>query len=460
MLSVVLAIEIAVGVLLTFPSASVALPPLPNMQGYPACAVEFVQEAVDAIRPDVAYDWNQLADVFFAAGFYAEAEACYQQATKLSPEHAEWRMDFAFCLSSIGDIEGSDREYRHCLMLGPRRPEDCFYFLGMNALREKRTEDATVAFQQAIKLPAARYQLARLAMLDGKIESANAVLEQLVTEVPRSWNPHHLLAVGAQKVGDEILAAKHVALADVLSEPVFSPWHDRAQKLRELGLSFGAQHQVNVALKELQRPNAIQRVQASIEADNTVFWSPLLEDLLSEVEYLKGNTKRQVQRLESIIQKDGLNAYRAVRLAVACLASGEREQGKELLRSGIHILSGGQGQEPIDMARMLAQLLADEGKAEESGHYLALVDFLQGTSEVDELRIPAAATSFQRAVEREPSVDRYWYWLGRTRQMLTDHSAAIEAYDACLKINPYHERAAGYREALLKSGSGATPTAP
>lgn len=112
------------------------------------------------------------------------------------------------------------------------------------------------------------------------------------------------------------------------------------------------------------------------------------------------------------------------------------------------------------MARMLAQLLAEEGKAEESDHYLALADFLQGTSEVDELRIPDAATSFQRAVECEPGVDRYWYWLGRTRQMLTEHSAAIEAYDACLKINPYHERAAGYREALLKSGSDETPTAP
>ena len=433
--------------------------PEPNLAGYPAYTRAKIRKAIAVVRPDVALDWHDLADTLFAGGFYAEAEACYRHSCTLSPTHPRFRYHWAFCLSSIGNTAQSDEQYRYAIELGHSHPEACQHFIGLNALREGRTENAQQAFAASSELAVSRLQLAELAIRDNDLTNASALLHGLLKEQPNAWRVYHLLAIIARQQGDRTAEQQHLAFADVVSEHVRGPWHSRAGTIQALSRKLGVEHRVNMALEQLQQPQNIDRVADSIVAENGESWDPLLEDLLSNVDLARGNRKSQVARLRQVIDKDGADSYRTARLGFALLAQQSTTEAEHLFETGIHLLSGGKNQQVIDMCGALAELRKNAGDVASASQVAAWREFLKGTQSLEDLALPQAAAAFSRSVELDDTQARSWFWLGRVQQLLGNHESAITAFTECLMRNPHHERAKRNQSAL-SSTTGVVPTTP
>jgi tetratricopeptide (TPR) repeat protein len=432
----------------------------PNLAGYPAYTRTKIQEAIAVVRPEIALDWHDLADTLFAGGFYAEAETCYRHASTLNPIHPRFRYHWAFCLSSIGDIAQSDEQFRHAIDLGHSHPEACRHFIGLNALREGRTKDAQQAFNASSELAVSRLQLAEQAIRDDNLPHASTLLNELLQEQPNAWRIYHLLAVVARQQGDTTTEQQHAAFADVVSEHVRGPWHSRAASLQKLSMELGVEYRVNMAVKQLRRPQNLNRVADMILAENREAWDPLLEDLLSNVDLARDDGESQVARLRKTIAKDGVDSYRAARLGFALLGQQKIADAKHVFETGIHLLSGGKSQQVIDMCGALAELRRNAGEVTSADHMEAWGEFLKGTLLLEQLAIPQAAAAFLRSVELNNSPARTWFWLGRSQQLLGEAESAIRAFDECLKRNPDHQRALRYRSALSASKADIPNTPP
>ena len=426
------------------------LPAVPELdfQGYSAFTQRQIETRIDSADLSQASGWTDVADTLFAAGFYAESEACYRQAAEIDPDHPQLRYNWAFCLSSLGNVDASDEQFQKAIDLGHSHSEACRHFMGLNALRQGRREDAVRLFDESDELAASQVELAQLAIEDGNHEIAESILKGLLEEEPNAWRVHHLQAILAREIDDPDGYVKHSALADVLRDPVSGPWHSRAAKMQELSLSFDTRTQVEDTLAALSNGRQPAPFHSQIVEDIEQLWDPALEDVLSDLEVRMENPEQQIERLQRIVERDGLNSYRAARLGFALLAQGNEEEGIEILKQGIQLQAGYKGTEVTDMASFVANHLREQGQNAEADTYLALGQFLNGLDLMDQLSVPSATVAFRKAIEVDKSSARYWFWLGRTQQLLNERSDAIKSYDECLKLNPYHERATQYREAL------------
>jgi tetratricopeptide (TPR) repeat protein len=449
LLLVILIAEVVVGgcwLLLRRPRIA---PTIPVLDGYPLWTQQKLKTAVEECRPDVAADWNRLADTSFATGFYREAEACYRRSTELLPSDPQLRYNLAYCLSSIGDQTGSDHEFLAAIEHGHPRPDDCRYFIGRSALRDGNIADAKRAFEQSSRLPASQLELAILAIGEQDYATAAQLLQGLKEKYPNAWSVQQNLARLADWQGDAEESQKHAALADVLRDHLTGPWHNRGKTIQDMSRSLSVEGQVN-HLRQLLSVGSTKSANAEIVAANEVLWDPELEDIQSDVDYAAGHVNEQISRLQHVIDLDGANAWRLGRLGLAQLAAQDTESAIRSLETGIHLLSGKSGTDTIG----LCQVLADLRRAEDpdaARRISAQGMYLQGIEFLDELAVAQAAEALAKSVELDPAPSQSWFWLGRTRQLLGEREAAIAAFDECLKRNPYHERAMRNRQVLQRA---------
>lgn len=438
LLATVIAVELVIGWFVLSPSQSPFLLPEPNLKGFPEATRRGVEKARNSTRPHIAADLDHLADVFFASGFYAESEACYRQAATLKPLSPQYHYNLGFCLASIGDLAGSDAAFHAAIKAGHSRADACWYFIGMNALRANRAGQAREAFRSSGSIAAARIELAQLLLADGKLDESKSLLTKLLAEHPNSKRCYQLLAEIADRNGDDVSSQEGKALADVLYQPIQGPWHARAGKMQEIYLSLGVSQQVSRLTDQPLSKASLSSGAAQIEADNKVLWDPTLEDYLSDLAGSSQETDKQIMHLRAIIDRDGLNSYRAARLGFALLQQQKKEEAKRLFELGIHLPVARANNGVVDMSRALATLESDEIK---SGQYLAFAEFQSGLQLMDELDVASAQKSFQRATAEDSKSARYWFWLGRSSLLLGQTEVAREGFAKCLQLNPNHERA-------------------
>ena len=450
-LSLVLIAEIAL--IVTREQNNHPTPVAPELifDGYPAFTERTVRRRIESADFTQSAGWTDSADILFAAGFYAESEACYRQAVEMEPEHPQLRYNWAFCLASLGNIDSADQQFSNAIDRGHPHPEACRYLMGMNALRQGRRDKAIDLFTQSNDLAASRIELAQLALETSEYEQADELLGGLVEEQPNAWRVHHLKSVLARKTDDHESYVKHSALADVLSAPVSGPWHSRAAEMRKLSEELDIRTQVNDVSTALNSGIRPEFIYSQLVKDIEQEWDPALEDILSDLELNLGKPELQRERLQRIVDRDGMDSYRAARLGFVLLAQGDTSAGIEILKQGVDLRTGFKGTELTDMASAVASYHLSQNEDLEYARVEALGEFLSGIDLIDQLDVRGANSAFQRATMLDQSSPRYWFWLGRSQQLLGERAAAVDSYTECLKLNPYHERAAQYREALNSS---------
>ena len=451
-LSFVVVVEVVAFSWQRFAQQPETAPPEPNLKGYPAFTAQQLREAIDSTRPEVADDWDRLGRAFLACGFYAEANRCYEQASQLAPDEPRHAYNWGFCLFTLGELDAADEQFEKAIADGYARPEECRYFLGANALRRGRIEEAEAAFEASFSVSASKLELAELAVHAQDFERAQSLLEELVQELPHAGRVHQLLGTVAQHQFDEMNATRHFGLSDVFLKRVLGPWDDCAKKIEAVAMTMRVKEHATRSEYDLQTESSVEQLYDSISRENEQLWDPDLENLLADLDAEQNRLDSALRRLKSTIRRNGANTNLTARLGFLQLAI-EPAAAEATFRTGVR-LGTGDGIDVREVAGALARLLHQQGNSEGRDQFASVAEFRNGTFLLDRLEFAAAADSFERAAALDASSQRSWFWLGRTRQLNDDHPAAIAAFDKCLELNPYHERAAKFRALSLDEAEG------
>lgn len=419
------------------------LPPKVNLNGYPANtrrAVEQAYRRMEKLPEPSAKDWDRLGDTLSAAGRYAEAVACYRQATHCAPTAAQYHYDLAFCLMSTGQLQQADETFTVATKLEPQLQDTRNYFAGLNALRRGDSAVARRSFEQS-DLAASRLQLAVLAKEDN---NAGQCRDLLSTITPAAYRVQQLLAAVEQADGQPQAARRRMLLTDHMDGIVTGPWNERAAIIvaRTEAISATAQK-----VRELQRleqdPVGVAR---RISADQSQIWEPELEDLLADAALAAGDRAAHIRHLKTLIQRDGPSTYRMNRLGFALLSGGESKAGVTALKTGHRLLGTASPEVAADNCLALAELTADTDPAA-SRRYRAQAFRLQGNNEAS-LKIDGQQADlwFHTGLRFDRIAHGLLPDIAQPAERLTQ--SAITAYEKCLELEPNHKSAGLMLEAL------------
>ena len=277
-----------------------SVPEIPDLSRWPDGLSREVREATAKARngsgPIGAL--GQLAELYLANSYVVQAKPPLTALCQLEPADAKWRYLLADAHMRLGETNAAEAAFRKTAQLDPN------YAMTWIRLGVLRTQRGTVteAHDCYLKAAAANPDNLMCAFLLLEFEARNGGgddvrprLENFSLAHPGFKDPHELLAVLADGVGDQATAAKEreAAAAAPLRLPVEDPWLDQlaqfcfdADRLRQLSLDAYSQGRLDTAEDLLKR--AIQIAPTD----------PLLWDALYSICEKKGQAAEALQTLQ------------------------------------------------------------------------------------------------------------------------------------------------------------------
>jgi tetratricopeptide (TPR) repeat protein len=431
-LLIVILAESLVGALLIARRSAAPQSPAARLEVIDALTAADLQRIAD--RCSSADDWVVQGDAMLAYGFLPESEACYRQAAELSPADAEITYQWAFSLSRFGKSQESTDQFRKALELGYPEPASCFYFIGRNYLREENAVEARNAFTQAGDLAAARYELARLDLREGRVESAASILDELLNEHSGCLQLCQTRARAATLLGQSSDVAKHLEAAEhsvyLLPTP-FNEQHDRVSATRP---RYGLIKRQEACREMVDADDLLRSAAVFSECLDVAWWSEGAMQL-AQIESRLNQPHLAERWVGEAIQRDGPSPHTLMLLAHLRLMSGQRETCIELLHRAEWMGSASQLE---GVHENLASIYQEDGDERASLRHAALASHSRGVSLLRLNDLPPAKHAFEEATARLPEHAASWFYLGETLRRLKDVAAAKEAYQRCLEIDPEH----------------------
>ena len=179
-------------------------PPRPDDRGLDSLTRGDLDAARRAAEHGDAAAWRRLAQGFLGQGFYVEAEQCFRVSCELDPQEQESVYGLGFCLERVGRLEPAiETLERAAGMSQDDLSRTCWYQVGRCRLRLDDPVAAERAFRQAGDLPAARYQVAKIMVRDGRAAEGAAILDALLESNPAAHRLLLLRARAAEALGDD-----------------------------------------------------------------------------------------------------------------------------------------------------------------------------------------------------------------------------------------------------------------
>ncbi|MCO6457000.1 MAG: tetratricopeptide repeat protein [Pirellulaceae bacterium] len=433
----VLVAELLAGTALVLWQPPQPVPPLPPVEIFDPLTAEQMRQMRDGVRPRAAEDWSELAEMYLAHGFYPEAEACYRRACELSPEHAERRGDWAFCLSRMGRIEEALAEFQQAIALGHPDAAALRYFAGRDWLRLEQTEAAKRTFLLAADLPAARYELARLDLAEGRGGRAAERLERLQREIPDCLAPHWLRARAERRLGNAREAEEYERRAAAARGRLPTPFDERSERVRQVYHQFGRQGRLEQLRQEIER-GRLAEARRELEWLLQQQWSAEAADLLSDVDHAEGRFDQARRRLGEVLDREGPSLHWLWRYGEACEAAGELDEaGRVWLRA----VALGPESEAQGLFVKLSQLYESRGDVDEARRFKARFYHAAGVERLDSGQPGAARASLEESLALDAERAATWYYLGQALEALDRTADARRAYGRCLELQAFHGRA-------------------
>ncbi len=190
--------------------ARAAVPPVPDLPGWPALYVARVHVAsAAAVRlRDPERALRELAGLYHANRLYDQARQVELGLAALEPSEARWRYYLSDAYRNLGDMEATRRYLEQAVA---RAPQDRALHLRLGELlfKEGDTTAAMREYRARLALlpgdPYARLGLARTALATGDRAAARHWLEEIVRDTPEFAPSHNLLA---QMYGEDGLTAQ------------------------------------------------------------------------------------------------------------------------------------------------------------------------------------------------------------------------------------------------------------
>lgn len=436
LLAAVIVAELAVGGALAARDLGRPAPPLPDLSAVDRLTAEEIRGLVEGCRS--AAEWAGLAEVYLATGFFPEAEACSRKASALDPASADLTFRHAFALERLGKADEAGARYEAAVGQGHPRAADCWYYVGKNHLRLERDGPAAEAFARAGGLPAARYELALLHARAGRADQAEAETRRLCDEFPDAYPPASLryrLALARDDRSAADLWADQFARRP---RPLPVPFEREVEWIFGVANRVGRDGLFRQAGQEAQA-GRLAEAEAKLRTALAARWDPAVADRLAEVVFRRGRPGEAVEMLTEAVARGRPSFELLWRLGQAYDATGQRARALEAWEQADRLATGPGARELWQDLAERCERAGDRGKA---NVYAARAHAAAGSDALDAGKFADAVRSLARAVKHDPRLTGAWYQLGEAHRRAGQAAAARAAYEACLKADPDHGRAA------------------
>ena len=212
------------------------IPELPNLNGHPEVLVNFILEKHEAALKSPTSDKliGELGIAYHSNFFYEHAEFCYRQVKKLNPEAWKWSYYHALIKEELGDAQGTIANLLNVVKINPKLSQ-AWFKLGSSYLKLNLYEAAENNFNKVLELddyfyknisvetfpnkgafPLKAYTLlnvARIALLQNKIELAKTKLDLLLEKEPAFGGAYRLMGQVYHKLGNEKKSDEYILRA-------------------------------------------------------------------------------------------------------------------------------------------------------------------------------------------------------------------------------------------------------
>jgi tetratricopeptide (TPR) repeat protein len=212
------------------------IPALPNLNGQPKVFVNYILEKHEAALnlPTSDKHIGELGIAYHSNFFYEQAELCYNYAKRLNPDEWKWSYYHALIKEELGDAQGTIANLLEVVKINSKLSQAWFKlgnsYLKLNSFQEannnfirvlelddyvyKNISIETFPNKGAFPLKAyAHLNLARIALLQNKIEIAKSKLDILIKKEPSFGSAYRLMGQLYHVLGNEKLSDEYILRA-------------------------------------------------------------------------------------------------------------------------------------------------------------------------------------------------------------------------------------------------------
>ena len=415
-------------------------PPTPNLKHlHPTTSSEIhgLEKRISQ-QPDDARAWSNLALAYTVFGFYPEAEWCSRRAVEIAPLSFEAAWWWGIALHQLGQPGQAIDRFHQALLLadgdraaGVEAKPRCWYGIGRNYLRQEDLAAAETAFRRAGPFLPAKHQLSRILIRFGRADEAIDLLDQLIPDYPNR-TLYQLRAQARSIMGDSQGAFDDRNSMERAPHQLPS---DLIVYLLQLELErFGLKRRIEEC-RQLARSGRAGSAVHQLRGLLAVRWRSSIADELWKAELQCGQASEAAETLKQLNTRLGLVPSRLSALGDAHRSVGEVEQAVRLWDRAARL-----GSVPEPHAQ-LTKYFSNVGDKAKSRQHLGRQKQLLGIASWRLNDLKSADRELEDAVELDSQLRHAWFYLGETRRLRGQTSAAELAYRRCLEIRVGHGRA-------------------
>ena len=429
------AIELLAGGFFLYQKRTQAIAPVPGFSVVDSLtAADLQQLATNCKSPE---QWQQLANIYMSAGFFAESDVCFQQALKLKPDWSDVFYQHAFCLSRFGKTKQANEEFEQAIKLKHPQSADAAYFIGQNYLRDENPQLAEAAFRRATILPIAKYELARLLFRKNQLDEAEQLLVEVLTLEPKASQAELLMAEIAVAKNNTTRAISFSSEGSERSIRIPSPFSTEKDRLMQSVVLYGVEKEITKYMN-LFYDKKYEEAKIGLQHLQSIEWTSNVQNTLLQIAIEARAFQLAEKLIEEEISYSGPTTLWLGNLGNVRMQMGNPAGAVMAWQQGIQV----RNDVTVDKCCSgLGRYYESIGNKVEADHYqvLALIGLAQQAIESDQ--IPQAIEFLTRALELEPGSAKAHYLLGKAHRLEFANEAAAAAYKNCLAIEPTNGRA-------------------
>lgn len=433
LLCIVLLVEtgVLIGAFLLVRRKTIPRPPLPALARSHA-----LRSDLEALVADckTAGDLHQLAEIYTAYGYYAEAEACYEFLLLRRPDDPQLLFEAGFLLSRQGRWKDANRRFAAALDAGHPTPGDCWYFIGRNYLRAEQPDNAAEAFAKAGDLASAQLELARLKYRSGDVTGAQRLLQLVLAKEPNTIAPNVLAYLCSLELGDWRSATQYAERAADTTDRIFSPFYTQWERLDKSIPRIGYRRRFAAAQQAASERRFDDAERLWLEA-RQLEWSQFSVFSLAQMAKLKGDLPHAIELLQEIIERRGPSTEELIELADNYAAMNDFARAIDVAKQAVEAQSEENLEPTFGRLSHWSEIL---GRSDDARRFDALQKLWKGKAAFWLSDWVTAETCLTSASSRIGQSDEAWFFLAETYRRLNKNAAAMAAYQRCLSLNPQH----------------------
>lgn len=375
--------------------------------------------------------WGRLGHAYLGNGFFPEAEACYRRVLAHDPQNITCMYGLGLCLSRTGrTTEAVEQFHQFIDAAGARHADAAWYQIGRCYLRQENADEAELAFLHVNQMPEAMMQWALLLVRSGRAEEAQRVIDGLILKFPNSLHVLDLAMRSAEQRKRERDVARYAAQLET-SAHMFAMSLDVSdienyRRLAEQSGAGSATEQSSHSDSSVRAYDVLSRKLAqSRDGRERRLLLPTARAALEA-----GRPETAIELLDRLFEHSQTTPQALITYGDAQLAL---QKPAEAVRSWQHSL---RLLPTADAYSRLAERSAELADETQQKDYAALASHFAGLREFRANRAQPALKELTTAVELKPDHAPSWLYLGKTLLLLHQKSAAEEALQTCLTLDP------------------------